>query len=95
MAPELESGGQLEVGPSADLYSLGKVIYFMISGGVILPRESHRERVYVLHSKGGGYELLWLLLDRLICSADGRMTSAAQVIERLEQIESWGRRPPF
>ena len=93
MAPELESGGQLDVDPSADLYSLGKVIYFMISGGVVLPRESFRERASDLRSKGGGYELLWLLLNQLICSADVRITSAAEVIGRLEEIERWGRRP--
>jgi serine/threonine protein kinase len=33
MAPESEGGGQLDVAAAADLYSLGKVIYFMISGG--------------------------------------------------------------
>jgi serine/threonine protein kinase len=31
MAPELEDGGQLDVSPAADVYSLGKVIYYMIS----------------------------------------------------------------
>src|SRR3984893_17190813 len=39
MAPELEEGGQLDVGPAADIYSLGKVIYYMFSGGLIVPRE--------------------------------------------------------
>jgi serine/threonine protein kinase len=33
MAPELADGGELDVTPAADLYSLGKLIYFMISGG--------------------------------------------------------------
>ena len=32
MAPELEDGGQLEVSPSADLYSLGATIYEMAEG---------------------------------------------------------------
>ena len=39
MAPELEAGGRLEVTPSADIYSLGKLTSFIISGGTILPRE--------------------------------------------------------
>jgi serine/threonine protein kinase len=30
MAPELEGGGQLDVSPAADVYSLGKVIYYML-----------------------------------------------------------------
>lgn len=93
MAPELEGGGQLEVTAAADLYSLGKVIYFMISGGVILPREGHRESRFDLHSKGGGYDLLWLLLDRLICPLERRIRSAAEVVRRLEEIEGWNRRP--
>jgi serine/threonine protein kinase len=93
MAPELEGGGQLDVGPSADLYLVGKVIYFMISGGVVLPRESHREKAYDLHSKAGGYELLWLLLDQLICPVERRITSAVEVVARLEEIEAWDRRP--
>lgn len=31
MAPELEEGGQLDVSAAADIYSLGKVIYYMFS----------------------------------------------------------------
>ncbi len=93
MAPELEGGGQLEVSPTADLYSLGKVIYFMISGGLTLPREGHRDPRYDLHAKGGGFEILWLLLDRLLCPLERRIASAREVIERLQAIEKWGRRP--
>jgi hypothetical protein len=78
---------------AADLYSLGKVIYFMISGGVTLPREDHRDSAIDLQLKGGGYELLWLLLDRLICPLKHRMASAVEVVKRLEEIERWSRRP--
>lgn len=42
-APELEAGRADEVGPTSDVYSLGKLLYWMISGGRYLPRESHRE----------------------------------------------------
>jgi serine/threonine protein kinase len=31
MAPELEDGGRLEVTFAADIYSLGKVIYYMLA----------------------------------------------------------------
>jgi serine/threonine protein kinase len=40
MAPELEGGGQLDVTADTDIYSLGKVIYYMLTGGVRLPREN-------------------------------------------------------
>jgi serine/threonine protein kinase len=40
MAPELEDGRSLDVTPTADIYSLGKILYFMLSGGRIFSRES-------------------------------------------------------
>lgn len=46
MAPELEQGGQLDVRPSADIYSLGKVIFYMVSGGGILPRDRIHEEQF-------------------------------------------------
>ena len=41
MAPELEDGRTLDVTPAADIYSLGKILYFMLSGGRIFSREKH------------------------------------------------------
>jgi serine/threonine protein kinase len=46
MAPELENGGQLDVTPAADVYSLGKLIFYMFSGGIIVPRESVHDSRY-------------------------------------------------
>jgi serine/threonine protein kinase len=39
MAPELEDGRCPDVTPRADMYSLGKVLYCMLSGGKIFARE--------------------------------------------------------
>jgi hypothetical protein len=39
MAPELQAGRNLEVDVRADIYSLGKVLYFMLSGATMFPRE--------------------------------------------------------
>jgi serine/threonine protein kinase len=39
MAPELEDGRNLDVTPSADIYSMGKILYFMLSGGQVFARE--------------------------------------------------------
>ena len=90
MAPELEQGGQLDVTPSADIYSLGKVIFYMLSGGVILPRERiHEEQFRKVFAKGERYGLMELLLRRMICPVGQRIQSAEEVIEQLEKIEAW------
>lgn len=34
IAPELDGGGHLDVGPPADIYSLGKLIYYMTCSGI-------------------------------------------------------------
>jgi serine/threonine protein kinase len=92
IAPELEGGGHLEVTPAADIYSLGKVIYYMISGGTVLPRERLADVTYAeLFSRGGRYDLLRLLLDRMVCPAQKRIQSMDDVIRELEQIQHWDR----
>jgi len=59
MAPELEGGGRLEATPAADVYSLGKVIYFMLAGGTVLPRERQAEAKYdIFTGKGLRHELV-------------------------------------
>ena len=90
MAPELEQGGQLEVTPSADIYSLGKVIFYMLSGGVTLPRERvHEEQFRKVFTKGERHGLMEILLSRMICLRDQRIQSADEVIKQLEKIEAW------
>jgi serine/threonine protein kinase len=48
IAPECEEGRSDEVGPPTDIYSLGKILYAMISGGKIFPRERQNEDEYNL-----------------------------------------------
>lgn len=92
MAPELEDGGILEVTPAADIYSLGKVIYYMLSGGVIIPREQvHEARYRGLFSKGGRYSLLQSLLERIICPLDRRIREATEVAGIIDNIADWDR----
>lgn len=90
MAPELEGGGHLEVSPAADVYSLGKVIYFMISGGVVLPRERlHEDKYSSIFSKGERYTLLQVLLGKMICPLESRMREMKQVLAELDRLEAW------
>lgn len=90
MAPELEAGGQLDVTPAADIYSLGKVIYFMISGGTTLPREELGDpRFAQLFERGDRYRRLQLLLSSMICLLAGRLKTMPEVVAQLQAIQAW------
>lgn len=43
MAPELEDGRVRDISKRSDTYSLGKLLYWLLSGGKIFSREKHRE----------------------------------------------------
>jgi serine/threonine protein kinase len=90
LAPELEDGGQLDVTPAADVYSLGKVLYYMISGGVTLPRERLDDGQYnEILLQGERHQLLYSLLREMICPLSNRLKSMADVERRLASIETW------
>ena len=88
MAPELEGGGHLEVTPAADVYSLGKVIYFLFTGGVRLPRENLGDDRYALPLSAPGLEGLRLLLTQMICPLDRRIQSMDAVLTRISQLRA-------
>lgn len=92
MAPELEQGGHLEVTAAADVYSLGKVIFYMLSGGTIVPRERLHEASYAaVFAEGERHRLLHHLLSRMICALDGRISSMADIITEITRIQDWER----
>ena len=92
MAPELERGGPQDVTPAADIYSLGKVIYFMLSGGTTLPREDlHDPQFARLFEGGDRHRLVLLLLERMVCLFEGRLKGMSEVIEQIKAIEAWER----
>lgn len=51
IAPELEGGRASEVTSKCDIYSLGKLLYWLMSGGKTLPRERFREERYDLKGR--------------------------------------------
>ena len=90
MAPELEAGRNLEVTPAADIYSFGKVIFYMFSGGMLLPRERLDEDEFSAVFRGGErHALLYSLLRRMVCPLTKRISEMNEVIANLERIETW------
>jgi serine/threonine protein kinase len=87
-APELAHGIADEVTPAADVYSLGKVLYWMLSGK-IFDREMHRAERFDL-TKGERqphYYFVYDLFDRTIVEKpERRLKDANQVAEAVEDI---------
>jgi serine/threonine protein kinase len=82
-APELRDGRLLPGIPptAADVYSLGKVLYWMLSGGQMFDREQNREDRYRLgqHDLGAPeYALVNQLLDRMIVAEPSHRFTGAQ-----------------
>lgn len=70
MAPEVEEGRQAEVTLACDVYSLGKLLYWMLTGKVV-PRESYREKGrdlkgYLLDSVTGWNNIYLEHVNRLL-----------------------------
>ncbi len=90
MAPEAEGGGAIDVKPAADIYSLGKLIYYIVSGGVVVPRERlHDEKYVSILQQGERSTMLLALLEKMICSEESRFSDVDVVLNRLIAIERW------
>lgn len=89
IAPEVEHLGPQDLKPDADIYSLGKVLYFAISGGIVFPRENLDEDRYRVHLQGDNrFVLFEHLLKKMVCQQDTRITNLDDIIEGLERIIS-------
>ena len=69
IAPEMESGMRSSLGgPSekTDVYALGKVLYWMLSGGSIFAREGHRVTPLTQALGDQRWEHVHMLLDKLL-----------------------------
>src|SRR5581483_707940 len=90
IAPELTEYGQHEVKPSADVYSLGQLIFYMLTGGRWVSGLNVHDRKYDrFFDKGRRHTLLRLLLGRMIAAHDSRHADMAPVVGELEEINDW------
>jgi len=91
-APELRDG-RLEDGvpqTAVDVYSLGKVLYRMLSGGNIFDREEHREDKYRLGQHdplNPDYELVNQLLDvAIVQDWRKRISTPSKLLAKVEDV---------
>jgi serine/threonine protein kinase len=92
MAPELEGGGQLDITPAVDVYSLGKVMFYMLSGGTLLPREDIHLPQYARFFAGGQrHVFLQTLLTRMVAPLQARITTMDEVRQQISRIAEWDR----
>lgn len=90
IAPELDEGGALNVAPAADIYSLGQLIFYMLTGGKRIARENVFDPRYTeFFAKGPRHELLRLLLSKMVAPLATRYAAMDVVIRELQQIENW------
>jgi serine/threonine protein kinase len=95
IAPELTEYGQHDVKPSADVYSLGQVIFYMLTGGRwVSGLNVHDQKYNQIFNKGRRHTLLRLLLGRTITERESRYADMAPVIAELEEIDNWEKNAP-
>lgn len=91
-APELRDGRLEEKGSQApaDVYSLAKVLFWMLSGKQIFDREEHRSDRYRLgrtDENNQAYELLNELFDRTIVAEKSKRTqNAGSFLEEVDKL---------
>ncbi len=97
-APELQNGrvDNMTSPTAADVYSLGKVLYWMMSNGRIFSREEHRTDAFLLGKNRFGspeYELVHQLLDKMIVADPHKRWNVHRVyyeVERMIRVVSMG-----
>lgn len=88
ISPEMESGGTGEVSEAIDVYSLAKVLYWMVSGGKIFARENHRAGAnnLALSIERQRFEHVHMFLDKFLQSEPHKRKSLSDFRRGLEEI---------
>lgn len=87
-APELEDGRAEDVTPAVDVYSLGKILYWLMAGRVF-DREKHRDKRFDLTKDQNDPAMHWIyeLLDKMIQeNASKRFPDANAAAEAVEEV---------
>src|SRR5258708_2560077 len=87
-APELEDGRADEVGPASDVYSLGKMLYWMLAGKVF-EREKHREARFDLtqNATEPSMHFVYDVLDKtILLDASKRLPKARALADAVDEV---------
>jgi serine/threonine protein kinase len=89
-APEARNGRLAEVKPTADVYSLGKLLHWMASGGKVFDREEHRKPGYRIEGMSDldqDVELINELLDETITEhQEARIPTAIDLLYKVDRL---------
>jgi serine/threonine protein kinase len=97
MAPELEDGRVADVSAKADVYSLGKLYYWMLTGGKIFSREKLRDEAWDLKKRiphpyipGDNYDMehLMRLLGSMIAPEPAKRPALDEIILAARHTQS-------
>lgn len=89
IAPEMESGMRVSLGdPSekTDVYALGKVLYWMLSGGSIFAREAHRVTPLTQALNDQRSEHVHMLLDKIIVQKPSDRLGSSDFRQELRKV---------
>jgi serine/threonine protein kinase len=84
MAPELEDGKNPDVSCAADVYSLGKILYYLLSDGKVFSREKYRDRNWYLPDllRDDRLELFNSVFDRTILEKPSQRYANARELQK-------------
>jgi serine/threonine protein kinase len=86
IAPELEDGRIVDPKPSSDVYSLGKLLYYLLSARSF-SREQHRTPTYNLLKSDPRFYFIYELLDKTIdAQPDARYQNASELRDALDGV---------
>ena len=90
IAPEMESGGRHLGEPTdrTDVYSLGKLLYWMLSGGLHFDRERHRVNSLVQIFGDQRWEHVHSLLDKMVTEQPGDRLHSEELKEQINKSAS-------